>query len=112
VTTTTVVSGEALIAAVAARCSVPPALVYGDQIVLDTGASHLVDLDLPDQEVNELLFAASCVGRDVVSPAGQAVLGTASGNSGPVTVTEAGLTFTQIYNQGTYVNILTVTVAA
>lgn len=92
-TTTTLNADAQAFQDIVDKCSIPAKFISGTQAVLDlygdlSGSSSAADVIPPKY----------CV-LHAVSPGGQAVLGTASGAQGPVTVTEGGLKFTQLYSE-------------
>ena len=108
-TTTVKPTGRARFDEIVAQCEIPDRFITGDQMILDLYES----ISNPSLDPNEVIVARYCVNNDALSPGGNAVLGTASGMSGPVSVVEDGVKFTQIYSEvsGQETDILIVEVA-
>ena len=82
----------------------------GNQIVLNTGYQWLID-NHKETELVSLRAVQGCL-ISSASAAAQALLQSASGVSGPQSVTENGIVYTQVYNKASNVEILTLQAAA
>ena len=97
--------GQVRIDALVASCNVPDYAHIANQIVVNRSYQWLID-NHKEKDLVPLLDVLSCLVASA-SPAGQAVLESASGVSGPQSVTENGIVYTQIYNSASNVLILT-----
>jgi hypothetical protein len=104
-TTSVVPIGRVKLDEIIQKCHVTPGLMDGDQVVLE-----LFEGMNPSSEAH---VAYLCIEQKIISAGGKAVLGTASGAQGPVSVEEGGVKFTQIYSaiKGQEADILIIEVA-
>ena len=102
--------GQARIDALVTSCNVPDYAHIGNQIVVNRSYQWLID-NHKENDLNPLLEVLNCLVASA-SPAGQAILQSASGVSGPQSVTENGIVYTQIYNKASNVTILTLQAAS